>query len=400
MRPALSARRAQRTASSEARIRILFLIDNLTVKGGAERAAAGLACHLPREHFDVWLCATREVEAPVAQELSQAGVRHLSLGRRTKFDIHHFRKLVGLMRAQGFDVVHAHMFGSNFWGTVLGRACRVPVIVAHEHNWSYSGDRVHVWVDREVIARAASTFIAVSEATRSRMVSEEHIPREKIVVLPNAYIPQSVPHGGDIRAELGLEQGSRIVTTVAVMRAEKALDVLISAHAQLLLRCPAAHLVMVGDGQYQEALERQVADLGIRANVHFLGFRRDVDSILRQTDVCAMSSDWEGMPLFALEAMAAGVPMVATSVGGLPEVVRDGETGILVAPRDPAALAQAITDILIDGDLAVRLASASVARSEEFCIDRVVPRFIALYQDLLARVGQDPLSSQPPPRIV
>ena len=326
------------TGVGVSRLRILLVIDSVSEDGGAERFTAALAAHLPRERFEVWICSTRTADPATVAALNRAGVRHVSCGRRAKWDVHRFSTLVALLRRRRFDIVHTHKFGSNVWGTIFARACRVPVVIAHEHNWSYSGDRLRIWIDRLLIARLSDRFVAVSQASREDDQAER-IPAEKIVVLPTAYIPHPVTADGDIRRELGLPRAARLITTAAVLRVEKALEVLIEAHAGVVRQIGQTHLVVCGDGPCRDELDHQVAELGTRDLVHFLGRRHDVGSILRASDVCAMSSDWEGMPLFIFECMAAGTALVATSVGGLPEVVDHGRTGLLVPPRDPAALA-------------------------------------------------------------
>jgi peptidoglycan/xylan/chitin deacetylase (PgdA/CDA1 family) len=281
------------------------------------------------------------------------------------------------------------MFGSNAWGVTFGRICRVPVIVAHEHNWSYTGEPLRVWIDRNVIARFATRYVAVSHSNLRRMVEIERIPAEKIVVLPTAYIPSEQSAPVDLRADLGLAPGTPLIATAANLRVEKALEVLIEAHAAVVRSIPDAHLLLVGDGVCRAELEQLRAALGLAGNVHFLGRRSDIDSILRDVDVCAMSSDWEGMPLFALETMAAGKPLVATSVGGLPEVVKEGETGLLVPPRNPGALADALLSLLSDPDRRRQLGDAGAAALGDRTIDSVAQRFAALYDELLAEATAD-----------
>jgi glycosyltransferase involved in cell wall biosynthesis len=371
-----------RDGSSE-RLRVLVLIDSVWLTGGAERFAFGLATHLPRERFDVWICATRRIEPAAAELLEREGLPYLNLGRRGKWDVHRFRRLIGLLRAQRFDILHAHMFGSNVWGVTFGRLCRVPVIIAHEHNWAYTGPRARIWIDRELIARFATRFVAVSEANRRRMIETERIAPEKLAVLPTARLPhEQGPPARELRAELGLPSAAQVIFTAAVFRPEKALEVLLDAHARVRARRPDAHLVLAGDGPRRAQLERQLAALGTAAAVHLLGFRNDIDSLLSCADVAALSSDWEGLPLFALECMAAGVPLVATAVGGVPEVVGDGATGLLVPPRDPEALAGALLRVLGDPVLARRLGEGAAARAGEFTIERAAQRFAALYEQL------------------
>jgi glycosyltransferase involved in cell wall biosynthesis len=366
------------------RLRVLYLIDSAVDSGGAERFALGLALNLPRDRFDVWMCSTRFAEPSVLEAFDEAGLTLVNLGRNATWQVHRFRGLAQLLRRQKFDVLHSHMFGSNVWGTVFGRACGVPVIIAHEHNWSYSGEPARVWIDRHLIGRFATRFVAVSRAQRELMVSVERIPLEKIVVLPTAYLPSKKGSDTD------LPEDAVLIGTAAILRVEKALDNLIEAHALLIGRVENAHLVIAGHGDCLEALERRAAELGISDRVHFLGRRTDVDSILRGLDVGAMSSDWEGMPLFVFECMAAHTALVATSVGGIPEVVENGATGLLVPPRDPVALADALAGLLSDPARREQLARAAAERLEEFTIASVALRFASLYEQLLGLAPDAP----------
>jgi glycosyltransferase involved in cell wall biosynthesis len=365
-------------------LRVLYMIDNAGAPGGAERFVTGLAHHVPRERIEPWVCSTRRGDESAVRALKAAGIPHIELGRTSMWHVHRLKALIALLRVGRFDVLHAHKFGSNIWGTLIGRACRVPVVLAHEHTWSYSGDRVRKWLDGHVIGRLATRFLAVSASDRARMIGLEGISEDKVVVMPVSRIPQEQPTAGDLRRELGLSSRTPLIGVVAQMRRQKALDVMLDAQAELLTRIPEAHLVIAGDGACRPELERQIERLGISERVHLLGVRRDIDRILAAVDVAAMSSDWEGVPLFLLECMAAEVPVVATAVGGIPEIIVDGETGLLVPPRDPSALARALERILTDRQLAHRLATSYAARTEEFAIDTVARRFADLYEELVA----------------
>jgi glycosyltransferase involved in cell wall biosynthesis len=377
---------------SDRRLRVLSVLDSPTDQGGAERFALGLVSHLPRDRFEPWVCSTRFATPEASESLADAGVSHISLRRTGKLDIHRLGGLAMLLKLGRFDVIHAHMFGSNVWGTVMGKLCSVPVIIAHEHNWSYSGELMRRTIDRHVIARYATRFVAVSESNRTRMIELEGIPPEKVLVLPTAYIPHRVTEPTDIRAELGLAPDARIIGVVATLRVEKALEVMISAVAQVIQRFPDAHLVIAGDGPQRESLEAQVASMGLTGHVHFLGERRDVTPLLQTVDVGALSSDWEGMPLFVLECMATGTPVVATNVGGLPEIVEHDRTGLLVPPRDPAALAAAISALLADPARGRLLAATAAERLHDFTIDTVALRFADLYEQLVSDAAPEPES--------
>jgi glycosyltransferase involved in cell wall biosynthesis len=371
------------------RLRVLAVLDSPTDQGGAERFALGLVSRLPRDRFEPWVCSTRFATPEASELLADAGVSHVSLRRTGKFDVYRLGGLAMLLKMGHFDVVHAHMFGSNVWGTVLGKLCNVPVIIAHEHNWSYTGELMRRMIDRHVIARYATRFVAVSESNRSRMIELEGIPPEKVLVLPTAYIPHRLTEPTDIRAELGLAPDAHVIGVAATLRVEKALEVMISALGQVVERFPNTHLAIAGDGPRRAGLESQAASMGLSGHVHFLGERRDVTAILETVDVGALSSDWEGMPLFVLECMMTRTPVVATDVGGLPEVVEHDRTGLLVPRRDPSALADAIGSLLSDPERGRRLAAAAAEHVHEYTIDAVAARFAGLYEQLVSEAAPE-----------
>lgn len=360
-----------------------MLLDRLTAGGGAERFAVGLAKELSEQGCRVVVCATREAFGPLPEELAAAGVRLVVLGRRSKVDVLRFRRLVGLLRGGRCDVLHSHMFGSNLWGVFFGRLCRVPAVVAHEHSWSYEGQPIRRLADGYFVGRLAGAFVAVSSFDRERMIAIERVPERKAVFVPTAYAPHT-GGTGDVRAELGIDPAAPVVGTLAVLRPQKALHVLLEAFALLLRSLPDAHLIVGGGGECAAALERQASELRIDHRVHFLGMRRDVEAVVGALDVAAMSSDFEGMPLFAFECMAHRTPLVATDVGGIRDVLEPGRNVVLVPPRNPIALAAEIAALLEDPGRRRALASAAHERLADFTMERIATRFVALYQRLLA----------------
>jgi glycosyltransferase involved in cell wall biosynthesis len=367
------------------RIKILYLIGFLSDNGGAERFALGLATHLPRDRFEPWVCAPRGAEPLATAALADAGIPFIGLGRRARWDVHRLGALPGILRRHRFDVLHAHMFGSNLWGTLAGTACRVPVVVAQEHTWSYEGAPWRVWLDGNVIGRFATRFVAVSQADANRMVTIERVPAGKVTVVPTAYVPQAdVVKDIDLRAELGLAPDTPLYGSASNMRPQKALEVMLEAHALLLRTFPKAHLVLAGDGDSRPDVERRIRELSIGDSTHLLGVRTDVDAVIRCLDVAAMSSDFEGMPLFAFECFANGTPLVATAVGGLTQIIDDGRTGMLVPPRRPDVLAAQIEVLLRDPALRERLTTAARAELDAYSMDAIAGQWAALYEQLLA----------------
>jgi glycosyltransferase involved in cell wall biosynthesis len=369
--------------SHDGRIRVLMLVDQLDpYSGGGERFAVGLAAHLPRQRFAAAVCASRAVQEPWRRVLRESGVPWFALGRTRTLDVLPFRRLLRTLRSQRVDVLHTHMFGSNVWGTVLGRAARVPVLVAHEQSWDYEGQPVRKLLDGRLVGRQADAFLAVSTADRDRMVALEGVPAEKVVVELNSYVPRTGPRPAPtLRAELGLGADVPLIGTAAIHRPQKALEVLLEAFSQVRAD---AQLAIAGDGPCRGDLERRAEALGIAARVHFLGLRDDVDALLAAVDVAAMSSDFEGTPLFAFECMAAGAPLVATAVGGLPDMLEHDRSAVFVPPRDPAALARALDALLADPARRSELADAAARRLEQHAIGATAARIGALYERLLA----------------
>lgn len=390
---------------SGGRVRVLFVINKLGEQGGAERFTLGLAAALPRDRIEPWVCVTRFPTEGALRILREAAVPTVILGRRTRWQNHRMLGLSRLLHQQRFDVLHSHMFGSNVWGMVLGRLARVPVLVAHEHTWSYEGNPVRVWTDGNVIGRLATRFVAVSSLDARRMVEQEGVPAEKVVAMPTAWVPRP-ESAGDIRAELGLGPGTPLIATAAVLRPQKAIDVLLDAFALVLESTPAAHLLIAGDSvmrpdgtrdPLRQTLEARAAELGIAGSVHFLGIRDDVDAILSAADVAALSSDFEGTPLFLFECMAHDAAVVATAVGGVPDVIDNGSSGILVPPRDPQALAAGLAELLADPDRRAALTVTARRRLDEFRIEVVAGRFADLYEELME--ARMPRSAPAAPRL-
>jgi len=365
------------------RTRILFMIDYALSTGGAERLAVGLATHLPQDRFEPWMCVTRNADARASAALADAGVRQVTLGRTAKWDVHRLSTLARVLKAERFDILHTHKFGSNLWGALIGSACGIPAIVAHEHSWSYEGNPPRAWIDGNVIGRLATRFVAVSRADADRMIRKEGVSAHKVTVIPNGYIPSPASSNHDVRAELGLDANAPVIGIAAVLRPEKRIDLLLVAHARVRSVVPEAKLVIAGDGECRAALERQARDLRLDGSVHFLGARTDVDSVLRAADVGALSSDREGSPLLVFECMANQTPLVATAIGGVPDVVEDGRTGVLVPRRDPDALADGLIGLLTDPERRARMAAAAKDALRGYTIDATAGRFAALYDSLV-----------------
>ncbi|MEA2397786.1 MAG: hypothetical protein QOK25_1342 [Thermoleophilaceae bacterium] len=376
------------------RLRVLTLIDRLGTSGGGERLAMQVAMRLDPQRFESFYCASRFNEgAPASDaarsavaELQAAGVRVHGLGRQSTLAVWSWWPLVRLMRRERIDVVHSHKFGSNVWAAALSPLARVPVLVAHEHTWSFEGQPVRRFLDRELIARSSDAFVAVSREDRRRMIEVERIAPDKVTFVPNGIDALPAGDGERVRRELGIETGAPVAGAVAVLRPQKALDVLVRALAAILPTVPDLRVVIAGEGPQRAALRALAAELGVERSLILLGHRSDVPDLLAAFDLAVSSSSFEGSPLALMEYMDAALPVVATRVGGVPDLIDDGVHGLLVEPGDAGSLARAMGVLLRDPGRAREMgARGRERRRSEFDLDGTVRRLEALYEELFAR---------------
>jgi glycosyltransferase involved in cell wall biosynthesis len=375
------------------RLRVVTLVDRATALGGGERIAMQIAIRLDPRRFESTVCASRvrgdaltDAERVAHEALRRAGIRTLALGRSGRRDLAAWWPLLRLLRRERIDVLHAHMFGSNLWGTLIGRGALAPVIVAHEHGWAIEmTSPFRRFVDRDVIGRWSDAFVTVSEETRRRMIDRGGIDARSIVLVRNG-IPSPQGPANDLRTELGIARDAPVIGTVAVLRREKALDILLRGAALLTSRFPGLRILIAGEGPERPDLERLRDSLGLGDAVVFLGFRADVPAVLATTDVAVFSSASEGSPLAVMEAMQAARPIVATRVGGVPDLIEDGVQGILVPPGDPSALAAAVARALEDRAAGAAMGMRARERGRrDFDIEGTVRQVEQLYEDLYAR---------------
>jgi glycosyltransferase involved in cell wall biosynthesis len=377
----------------DGRIHVLTLVDHLGTTGGAEHLAFDIATRIDPARFRSSFCASRYPgwggaasadERDASARLRDAEVAFIPLERHGRADVFAWRKLARYMRREHVDVVHAHMFGSNLWGTVLGRLCGVPVIIAHEHTWSFEGQPLRKLLDREVIGRFCSVFIAVSREDRCRIIEIERVPAGRVRFLANGITARAPTPGRDLRPELS-PAGGPLVGSIGGLRRQKGYDVFIRASALLRERHPDLRVVIAGEGARRPELEALIEGLALADTVTLLGRRLDVPDILAALDVAVSSSNYEGSPLAVMEYMEAGLPIVASRVGGVPDLIDDGVQGLLVEAGDVEQLAGAIERMLSDRERALQMgARARERRRAEFDLDVMVSNVEALYEEQVA----------------
>jgi glycosyltransferase involved in cell wall biosynthesis len=364
-------------------IRILYVVGNF-VAGGAERHLIELWKRIDRERFEVVVACFRREGAFLAEAESLGWpVRELAVGRRIygAAGFAGFARLVHLVRDVRPQVIHGYLFGPNLYAALAGRLAGVPAVVVAKRNLDAFETRRQVLAQR-LAHRLATQVTAVSEAVADSVVALG-VPRARITVIPNGvdaarFVPPAPVE--EARRALGAD-ASPLVGSVGCLAARKDYGTLLEALRLLGDRGLAFRAALVGDGPDRDALEARATALGLAGRVRFLGERDDIERLLPGMDVFVLSSREEGIPNALLEAMAAGRACVATAVGGTPEVLRDGETGWLVPPGEPGALADALEQALTrPGEARRRGEAACLAAREEMSIEAMVRRHEEFYE--------------------
>jgi glycosyltransferase involved in cell wall biosynthesis len=360
---------------------VLHVVLNLD-PGGTERLVIELCSRL-RGRFRTAVCCLDSPGA-WAPEVEAVGTPVFALGRHPGFRPALGIRLAAIAQAQHMRVLHCHHYSPFVYASVA-KVLRPSLRVLYtEHGRLHNGAPSRKRQLGNYLLRAMPYGIyAVSDNLRQHMLAEGFVGRE-VRVIRNGITP--LRRGGcrdrtAVRRELGLEAGGPVIGSVGRLDPVKGLDVLVIAFAEVWKACPPARLLIVGEGSDRDRLVRLAHELGCADAVRFAGHRPDVTRMLDAIDIYVNSSLFEGISLTILEAMAAGKPVIATSVGGNPEIVRDGVNGVMVPPADPHSLARAIQELCADPDRAKVFGDAGRLRvDQQFTIDRMVEDYAREYE--------------------
>jgi glycosyltransferase involved in cell wall biosynthesis len=351
------------------RLRVAHVTQGLDV-GGQEKLLVEFARHADRARFELAFVSLGD-RGPLAADLEALGWPVVALGRPAGLRPGIVLQLAGLFRRGHVDVVHTHDNRPLLYGAPAARLARVPCVVHTKHY----GDVAHITRRQSRVAALASRltdrFVCVSQDSARRALAQG-VPARRVLALWNGIDLTRFDYRGPA------PDGP--VVAVARLSLEKDIETLLRAIALAAPDAPTLRLEVAGNGPCLPALQSLAAELALGERVRFLGEVHDVPALLARASLFVLSSRTEGVSLTLLEAMARGLPVVATRVGGNPEVVAEDETGLLVPPRDPAALAAALLHLLRDPDAGRRMGRAGRRRVEEhFEIRRMVAGYEALY---------------------
>ncbi len=375
--------------------KILQLV-NGELYAGAERIQEMLLRYLDRSRFEARCVAL--LDGVFVQRAREAGLPMEVLPMMSRLDLRVAHRLARYLRENHIDLVHTHGVRTNLIGRLAARLVDIPVIT-HVHSPTLEEtefplrNRVNALVDR-CLSRWSTHYICVSHSLRLRLEAEGIEP-ERITVVHNGIELDRFQDSCDspmrareeVRHELLLPLQARLITTIALFRPRKGTEFFIQALARVGSQHPEAYGVLVGDFERQ-GYKEQIVDLTRRlmldGKLFFLGFRDDVSTLLAATDLFVLPSLYgEGLPLVLLEAMATATPIVATAVGGVPEVIRHGESGVLIKPGDVEGLAEAISQLLSDPQGAAQLGEQARRRVRQHDVQSMVRKIEAIYTKLL-----------------
>ncbi len=359
-RPLTIAHVDAETGYSGGEVQVFLLMDGLRRQG----------------HTNVLFCPPGSESEAAARA---RGVEVESVPMRGDLDLAAVRKLRSRLRARGPDLVHLHTGRATWLGGLAARSVGLPAVTTRRMDRRVKRN----WRTRLIYRRLVDHAVAISPAV-AECLHAGGVARERTSLIPSSIDPDELKPSAsreDVRAELGAGEGDVLLLVLASLVRRKGVDVLLEALAKL--GEPRPRLAIAGDGSERASLERQATELGLASSVTFLGHRDDKADLLHACDVFVLPSRREGLGVAALEAMACGRPVVATDVGGLAEAVRDGRTGLVVPPEDPAALAGALERLSRNADARAAMGAEGPKRVGE---GYLAPQMVASYEALYRRV--------------
>jgi len=367
---------------------VLHLITELC-PAGAQTALVNLLSRTNSEKFSPSVACLFNGEGEIPERIRSMGITVTDLEMSSKASLGAVGRLRHLLKRESPLILHLWLFHAVFLGRLLGRFQGVPIIVTSRRSERLGSDlreRLNRWSQG-----LSDCTIAVSEAVRKVEIQTGGTSPERVVTIHNGvnadlFRPKEKAEAARAREELKIPEGALVMGAVGRLHPAKGYSDLLKALVSVRNQFPGVILLIVGEGELHQELEARSQALGLGGCVIFTGSRVDVADILPAIDLLVLSSWWEGLPNSLLEGMAGELPVVATRVGGIPEVVDDGESGLLVEPRNPMALADACVELLRDPRLREEMGRRGRRRVEErFTVESCVGQTERLYDSLLLK---------------
>jgi glycosyltransferase involved in cell wall biosynthesis len=376
------------------RISVLHFCNEF-VRGGAEQHIVTLLCGLSREYFDLHLVCTPQLAKLLNPDLP-SDVEVIPLELRKPWQINAALQLAEILRSRRVDILHSHIFYASLFASPVAWSCSVPMVIETPHvreHWRREGMKSRFVIDR-LVGRCVNRYIAVSEANGRYLTEHKGLPAQKISVIHNGSDLKRFRHARckspGLREKFGFGMEELVLLVAGRLEPQKGHSVLLKALPEVQQLFPNARTVFAGEGELLPQLQRQVRELGLSGAVDFVGFQSNMEEWFSVADITVLPSFYEGLPLVAIESLAAGTPVVATAVDGTPEIVIHERTGLTVRPGAPEELAAAISTMLADPALRAKFGSAGRAWvEEEFSQEKQVRRTEDLYLSSMEKVRRE-----------
>lgn len=372
------------------KINILHIYQNSKI-GGVQQQLLSLLKAYNKEVFNPIFCCLGPKE-DMGKEIEKLGIDFIALNNKRyhKFSLKIIINLYRLMKKKHIHVVRTHKYRASLYGRIAAWLAGVPVIITSVHG-NYRKDlRPERRIANKILSRITDKIIAVSESIKRDIVKHDKIDPSKILVIYNGIdISKFAPSEKfeNIREKLLINADDIVIGFVGRLVPAKGLEYLIEVISYLKEEFKNIKLLIVGEGSLLGNLKDKARENGIHDRVIFTGQRRDVPDILHCMDIFVIPSIAEGIPNALLEAMAMGKPIIATKVGGIPEIIEDGFNGLLVPPRDSGVLAAAIKTLIDNRQLAVKIGQTARDFAQNFSITATAQKWELLYKTLLKEKG-------------
>lgn len=365
------------------KVNILQLVNSLEI-GGAETVAVNLAININQKEFKAMVCTIEDL-GPLALKLKEKNIKYLNLAKKPGMRITAALKLARIIRKYKIDIITTHNYGALFYGTIAKLLARRGSILHVDHNRVFP-DKTKRWISEKTLSRFAFKVIAVSSELKTNLIQYEKINETHIDIITNGINGNEYSKKID-RArkidELGLDNKVPILGMAVRLAEEKGICYFLEACEDLFRQGQVFQVIIAGDGPLKNELKEKTTSLNLDGYVKFLGERTDVNEILQVLDVYVLPSISEGMPLSLLEAMAASKAIVATNIGGIPEVIENEVSGLLVNSKSPSGLSEAIGRLINDVGLRENLGSyAKKCFDEKYSIETMMSSYEAYYREI------------------
>ena len=363
---------------------VMYVIWSLGL-GGAEQVVLHLARGLDKNRFRVSVCCLND-EGEFAPVLQQSGVKVFALHKQKGIDLAVVSKLRRIFKEQEVDLVHAHLWGGNFWGRIAAHKEHIPVVVT-EHNVDVWKTPIHFFLDR-MLYRKADKFLCVSDSVRQFYSGHLHVRKECLNVLYNGIETDEnvIPSGAglQLKSEFNIGENTFVFSIIGRLVPQKGHSFFLDVFKRIAARHPDVKVLIIGDGPLKQALTEQIIQNGLKDKVVLTGLRKDVPAILSITDAVVLPSFREGLPMTLLEGMVREKVVVASAVGGTPELVTDGVDGFLFEAGNAGQLEEKLNFVLSGGENLSNIRAAARRKvCEQFSLSNMIRQHEAVYQEMI-----------------